>query len=95
MSVTGTAVVSSNESSFIDVEVYPNPSTGELFLNCKKDHSLTNILIYDTMGRLVYRNNPFKNEVKLNLEALQSNIYLLKVFLSNDEVITKTVVLHH
>ena len=95
MSITGTAVVSNPDiREKFDVNIYPNPSNGELWLECKSGYSFSNIVVYDNMGKLVLRKRPFNKMTNLNLNTLSPNIYLLKAVLSNGGIVTKTIMLY-
>jgi hypothetical protein len=95
MSITGTAVISNPDMrEKFDVNIYPNPSNGELWLECKSGYSFSNIVVYDNMGKLVLRKRPFNKMTNLNLNTLSPNIYLLKAVLSNGGIVTKTIMLY-
>ena len=67
-----------NEELF---RVYPNPTNGLLNLRINNYVGKVNIQVIDINGRIVneYKNEDFNTEKSLNLNNLQSGIYILKV----------------
>ena len=59
------------------MNVYPNPTNGVLNINSKS--SIITINITDLNGRLIQASNQNNNQVAINVENLQSGIYLLKI----------------
>lgn len=61
--------------------VYPNPTNGSLNLRINNYVGKVNIQIIDINGRLVndFKNEDFNIEKTLNLNALQTGVYVLKV----------------
>jgi hypothetical protein len=68
----------SNQDLF---RVYPNPTNGDLNIRINNYSGKVNIQIIDINGRIVneYKNEDFNIEKSLNLNNLQSGIYVLKV----------------
>jgi hypothetical protein len=67
----------SNQDLF---RVYPNPTNGDLNIRINNYSGKVNIQIIDINGRIVneYKNEEFNIEKSLNLNGLQSGIYVLK-----------------
>lgn len=63
------------------MNVYPNPSDGDLTVRVNQFIGKVNIQVLDVTGRVVFsvENEDFSNEIKLNLSHLGSGIYILKV----------------
>jgi PA domain/Secretion system C-terminal sorting domain len=69
------------------IKVYPNPSNNGLFnLSMKDFSSKLNIQVTDLNGRLVYdaKNIDFNTEKSIDLSAVQSGVYILKI--NSDEI---------
>lgn len=63
------------------IKVFPNPSNGLLNIAIAKYSGTLNIELYDINGRKVFNQNmnDFSSEKAINLQSLQSGIYLLKL----------------
>ncbi len=61
--------------------VYPNPTNGDLNVRINSYVGKVNIQVIDINGRIVneYRNEDFNVEKSLNLNSLQTGVYILKV----------------
>lgn len=58
-----------------NIKVYPNPSTGILYI--KSENEITELSIIDITGKIVYQQS--KIDEVLNIESLERGIYLLKI----------------
>jgi extracellular elastinolytic metalloproteinase len=77
------------------IRVFPNPSNGLLNIAIAKYSGKLNIELYDINGRKVFNQNmnDFNTEKAINLQSIQSGIYLLK--LEGDELsFTKKVIIN-
>lgn len=73
------------------VNIFPNPVVNHL--NVQLDATLKNaqVKIFDAMGAVVYDNNSFKNNQKIDMSAFSSGIYM--VYVKSDQgIITKKVI---
>lgn len=63
------------------IKIFPNPSNGLLNIAIAKYNGKLNIELFDINGRKVYNQNmnDFSSEKIINLQSLQSGIYLLKL----------------
>ena len=66
------------------LQVYPNPTTGELHIGYPiSDYAISDIVIYDVYGRMletVSRNTEIgKSEIKIDISHLPAGIYFLKM----------------
>ena len=61
--------------------VYPNPTNGDLNIRINGYDGKINIQLIDINGRIVneYINEDFNVEKSLNLNTLQTGVYILKV----------------
>ncbi|HLA55387.1 MAG TPA: T9SS-dependent M36 family metallopeptidase [Flavobacterium sp.] len=77
------------------IRVYPNPSNGEVTIHIAQFTGKVNIQVIDINGRIVYsvKENDFNVEKTINLDHLQSGMYVLKV---NGEALnyTKKIILN-
>jgi hypothetical protein len=60
-------------------KVYPNPTTGVLFIELHNFNPNTSIAIYNLSGVKVYATNCISSTLKVNIEHLKKGIYLLQV----------------
>jgi subtilisin-like proprotein convertase family protein len=71
-----------NKFDFANFKVYPNPNKGEFTIKFNSKSSKINIGVYDLRGRLIYKNN-YNNtgefNEKINLNHVQSGVYVLNV----------------
>lgn len=75
------------------IEVYPNPV--QSILDIKSVSSIDKVIVYDIVGRIivVYKeyNQGDNNDLKINLQSLNTGSYLLKVHHVNEITITKKI----
>lgn len=67
-----------NEATELTLEVYPNPTGNELFIN-SHNQSLRNISIYNALGAEVYSMEINANSIRLDFSQFEKGIYLLRV----------------
>ncbi len=59
------------------ITLYPNPASNTIIV--ESQNALTNIVVYDLMGKKVLKTNPLHgNKVSISIASLQSGIYLIK-----------------
>jgi hypothetical protein len=78
-----------NDYSSLNVNIYPNPTTGIIKLEGINTSYLVNI--YNTEGKIVYTKTNETNE-PLNIQHLASGIYYLQIKTNDKEVIYKKLV---
>jgi len=77
------------------LQIYPNPTTGELRIE-SDELKIENVEIFDVYGRNVGANiqvcseNP-ENEILLNISHLTAGVYFVKIFTETGEVIKKVL----
>jgi hypothetical protein len=71
--------------------IYPNPSTGKVFINWAKTPADYNVTVTDIAGNVVYKAS---NKSELNLAQLQSGMYFIKVSASDMNVTEKLIMKH-
>jgi hypothetical protein len=82
--------VNFNQTSFI--EVYPNPSSNNLFINISKEYDNATIKLLDALGREVLIQNISASGINLiNTSGLTSGIYYLSI--NNETILNKTKII--
>jgi hypothetical protein len=71
------------ELNDMEATVFPNPTAGNMEVNCTTE--IENIEVYSVLGELVFQKEVNAKNTSLDLNVLNSGIYLLKVF-SNNQV---------
>lgn len=92
--IGGTVGVNSLVSANNNMNAYPNPSAGTLYLETSSSfkHDVT-ISIVDMMGKVVSERNygAWANPVMLNVNSLQNGVYLVRVTSGNDVMVKRFV----
>lgn len=93
---TVTNALSVNENTLNNFALYPNPNNGMFTINFNADDSNPiDVQVFDLRGRIIYSkqytNLSLFNET-INLDAIQSAIYLLKVKNGNQSITKKIVI---
>ena len=70
--------------------IYPNPTTGILFLS-KKDNNEINIDVIDNLGRVLISKTSRNQLIKININPLPSGIYYLSINNSKQTTTQKIV----
>ncbi len=60
-----------------NISLYPNPTTGDVFINSDRKNSLFDVLVHDMVGQLVKQEKNVSNHC--NISELPSGIYLVSV----------------
>jgi hypothetical protein len=82
LSITLESVLSVSANDFKSgITLSPNPTNGKVTINNSSSEIIDNIQFYDIIGKLVksVKLDSANNETQLNLEGLNSGIYLVKV----------------
>ena len=94
---TGVSKISSmpssvNSVSLSNIDVYPNPTSGNLIVS-NIETNLTNIFIYNMLGSLMYSEKiSQKNKIELDFSFLSSGIYNL-VFSSDKGFVNQKIII--
>ncbi len=71
------------ESAVNNVLLYPNPSTGQITLQLHGTESTSNLVIYNTVGQVVYQQSQpvadANGRIILDLTSLESGAYFLNL----------------
>ena len=70
------------------VTVYPNPTQGELSIKLKQQTGAHKIELYDALGKKIIQRNNEQLEINLNLNTLDSGLYLLKIYDQKGQIIS-------
>lgn len=65
-----------------NVSIYPNPTASEVVVEWI-DHSVTSVEVRNTMGQLITTVTPKGNAVTLDMQALESGVYFVRVIAEN------------
>jgi len=80
--------VSTDETVFDNISIYPNPSTG--ILNIKTDREI-NVSITNIMGKTIISNRQILNNHTLDLLSFANGVYLLKINDGNKTGVKKII----
>lgn len=73
----GCAVVSTEDLSLFGIQFYPNPVKSNLTI--KANEPIQQISVYSILGKLVLQSKPNTNKALLNMDALESGTYFIKI----------------
>lgn len=87
-------IIAIEELATIDFSIYPNPTSGQLFMVFEEPITYEGILLYDATGKLIkgYRNDFLVSEKTLDISNFPPGIYLVKIVLDSGHSITRRVV---
>jgi Concanavalin A-like lectin/glucanases superfamily/Secretion system C-terminal sorting domain len=74
------------------LNLYPNPSNGELNINTKNLQEAFQVQIFDAIGKLVY-DSSFSTNIDISNRQL-NGVYLVSVFYRDGSIIKKSIVLN-
>ena len=75
-----------NDQSKNSVKLYPNPTSGVLYIDA--DISLSNIIVHDLLGKEVLR---ISGSQSIDMRSLMSGVYLLKLYEGNNLSIQRVI----
>ncbi len=89
-SVSSCAGLNTFSSSFEKLVIYPNPSTGKLFI----ETGLTRfeLTVYDVQGKVLVKGNIDDANTVVDLSEFGKGLYTIKLFCSSDLLVKKIVV---
>jgi len=83
-SLSTSEILRIEEYNDFGMDMYPNPSTGEVWINNRSNRNLKRIDVYSISGELVYTTSDCtQSNVKLDLSTLESGVYIVQAFTSN------------
>ena len=74
------------------VSIYPNPVDGEVLNIELKGENITEVAVYDVMGKLVLEQSTTKENLQLNLKGFNKGNYLLRIKSEDNIVHSKFIV---
>ena len=76
-----------------EIQVYPNPSIGELFIKNNSYININKIELYTILGKLVYtKSNITLVNNKMNININTAGVYILKIETDNGNLSKKLIV---
>lgn len=91
--LSGTTGIPLIATSPIDLQLYPNPSSGIIHFQSQKGN-FSSIKVFDQLGRILDEQNIYPNQTSIDLHALPDGIYYVK-FLGKEISQTKKLVIQH
>ena len=76
-----------NDTIGVSVKIYPVPATKELYVVCNEQ--VQRYVITDITGKIVDENSL---EDIINIELLMPNIYILKLYLINGDMVIRKII---
>jgi hypothetical protein len=74
----------------VTISLFPNPADRELTISVENGAAISEVNIYDQVGKMVYTGKPEDNT--LDVSKLQSGIYILKAVTDHGESTQKIVI---
>jgi hypothetical protein len=71
------SLFSFSQTNGLDASISPNPSSN--FVNLKSTERITNVSVFNVLGKNVWSRKANGFNLKLNLENLKAGIYILKI----------------
>lgn len=88
-------LVGVNDTPKTFLDIYPNPSDGNFILKIPDNTSGVKIYIYNILGNLVFEKEFIENkynDLKLELNNLNSGIYVINIYFSNKRFFKKLII---
>jgi hypothetical protein len=96
LTITLQSVLSVDDPTFSNtLKVFPNPSYGQITISNPNTLNISTIEIYSVLGNLTYQSglNTTANTVSLDVNSLNSGIYLLKMTTENGQTINQKLIM--
>ena len=81
------------ETDKLGFMIAPNPSNGIFTISNNTSSKADKIMIVNTRGQVVWQQEISEDEQQLNLSSLASGLYLMKVYLKDNQVINKKIMI--
>lgn len=84
-------ILSINNQTEVDfaIKIFPNPANETVTISVPEN--VNELAVYDTLGKVIYKENINQKEFTLNISTYQKGIYFL-IFLGNQKTVKKLVV---
>lgn len=100
LQIQNTATANQEIASSGELEVYPNPFSNFLYIDCTalNDQAQVEIEVSDLTGKTVYRETNYEvrysPRIKIDLSAMQRGVYLARIVDAQRNSLTKRIVKH-
>ncbi|MFM2157049.1 MAG: hypothetical protein RL516_1798 [Bacteroidota bacterium] len=83
-----------NEIREEDIKLFPNPTSGQFNVELYNSlQTIENLSIYNISGQIIYNSeNINKNTISINLQKVQSGVYIIKLKINNNYHFKKLVI---
>ncbi|MCX6186194.1 MAG: SusE domain-containing protein [Bacteroidetes bacterium] len=81
--------INENISNKNQINIYPNPTDGFLYIDNLSTNDITNIKVFDTLGKEVFSAHSQQQKTNLNLSQLGNGIYY--IFINNNDASVKLI----
>ena len=81
------------DNTFLDITIYPNPTTGLVTISNISNSTFTSIELFTIEGKQMFIDSVLENgdDISLNISALTNGIYFVKIKAGNNEVVKRIV----
>ena len=79
-----------DELTGTNVALYPNPTTGNLFVQLNSIETI-NAIVYDAQGKLIATINNLKNGSIIDLTSVETGIYMIHLNAENASMIQRVI----
>jgi hypothetical protein len=81
-----------SENSVVNLQLYPNPNSGNFILNCSKE-KIIRFDVFSIGGELIFSESSIdRNQQSVSLNNIAAGIYLIKI-MTNNTVLTKPLII--
>lgn len=80
------------ESSINGIQIYPNPTTGRLYIRVVEESIITEVMVLNITGNVLLSKNESSNVFEIDLASLTKGVYFVNV-VTNEESYMKKIVL--
>ena len=79
----------------LNVNIFPNPTSGVLQIDTHDEENLLQVEIFDANGKILYRHDDFRDKSELDFSDYASGLYLLRISdLSNSRFSLFNIIKH-
>lgn len=82
-----------SETNNTNIQITPNPSNGIFSLTNNSSKKIEEITIYNTNRKIVWKQEAQENEQQIDVSFLSTGLYLMKVYLEDNEVIKRKIMI--
>jgi len=74
------------------LKAYPNPNKGSFNVKLTNVDTSVQLLVFNSIGEIIYSNNNFENETTVNIENAKKGIYFVRAIFGNETLTQKVIV---